>query len=118
VVEQEVRLVAAEPGVPAEEAVPALGQVAGEVVLGEVDVVVGRDERRRRRFAGRAVVDALARVAASACPADGRRRQAHELPGDVRQEIPRLRSECLFWTLTVQITGAKLNLTLVSVVTG
>ena len=70
VVEQEVRLVPAEPGIPAEEAESALGQIAGEIVLGEVDVVVGRDERRRRPGPGWPVVDALARVAAGARPAD------------------------------------------------
>ena len=72
VVEQEVRLVAAEPGIPAEEAEPALGEVAGEVVLGEVDVVVGRDECHCRPGPGWPVVDALTRVAARAGPADHR----------------------------------------------
>ena len=72
VVEQEVRLRAAEPGVPTEEPVAALREVRREVVLGEVDVVVRRDERRRRAVAGRGVVDALARVAACTGAADDR----------------------------------------------
>jgi hypothetical protein len=70
-VEQEVGLVSAETRVPPEKAVAALGQQAGEVVLGEVDVVVRRDEGRRRPGAGRAMVEALARMAAPARPTTG-----------------------------------------------
>ncbi len=82
-IEQEVRLVAAEAGVPAEEAVASLGQVARQVVLGKVHVVVRGDEGGRRPLPGRAMVDALARVAAGAGPADDRGRQRDELPDDL-----------------------------------
>ena len=66
VLEQEERLVAPVPGVPAEEPDAALGQRLGEVVLGEVDVVVGRDARHLRRDARRPVVEPLARDAVRA----------------------------------------------------
>ena len=46
VVEQEVRLVPAETGVPAEEAIAAAGQQGCQVMLGKVHVVVRSDERR------------------------------------------------------------------------
>lgn len=45
VIEQEVGLVAAEAGVPTEEPEAVPGEEVGQVVLGEVDVVVRRDER-------------------------------------------------------------------------
>src|SRR5213075_2043698 len=52
------------------------------VVLGEVHVVVGSDERHQRPAGRRAVVDALARVTARAGPAHHRRRQPDELSHD------------------------------------
>ena len=90
VVEQEMRLVPPVTGVPAEEAVTALGQERGQVVLGEVHVVVRGDEGGRGPRAGRPVVDPLARVATGARPAGGRGRQPHELPHDVdhRRSLP------------------------------
>ncbi len=45
VVEQEVGLVPAETRVPAEETVTALGEEGSEVMLGEIHVVMGGDER-------------------------------------------------------------------------
>src|SRR6516162_10233960 len=82
-VEQKVCLVAAEPGVPAEEPEPPLRQEAGEVVLGEIHVVVRGDERGRRPGAGPPVIDALARMTARAGPSHHRRRQPDELPDDL-----------------------------------
>jgi hypothetical protein len=80
VVEQEMGLVSAEARVPAEEAEAALGHQCGQVMLGEVDVVVRRDECGPRPSGRRPVVQALARVAAGAGPADHRRGQPDELP--------------------------------------
>src|SRR5690606_25285169 len=65
-VEPEVPLVAAEPGVPAQEAEAAPGHVVGEVVLGEVDLVVGGDQRHLGAGALGGVVEALAGVPARA----------------------------------------------------
>ena len=79
VVEHEVGLGAAEAGVPPEEPVAPAGHEVGQVVLGEVDVVVGGDERGRRvRVGGRRVPEALARVPAGAGAADDGRGQADE----------------------------------------
>ena len=86
VVQEEVRLAAAEPGVPAEEPEASFGHEAGQVVLGKVHVVVGGDERHPRPAGRRAVVDALARVTARARPGPEthyRRRQPDELPHDL-----------------------------------
>jgi hypothetical protein len=47
VVEQEAALESAEAGVPAEKAHAAGGQVVGEVMLGEVDLVVAGDDGDR-----------------------------------------------------------------------
>ena len=69
VVEQEAALVAAEAGVPAEEADAAGGHVVGEVVLGEVDLIVRGDHRDLRLAADAAVVDPLARMPARTRPA-------------------------------------------------
>ena len=86
VVEHEVRLGAAEAGVPPEEAEAAPGHEVGQVVLGEVDVVVGGDERGRRvRVAGRRVPEALARVAAGAGAPDDRGGQPDERALDAGQ---------------------------------
>ena len=66
-------LVAAVAGVPAEEPDAPLGEQLGQVVLGEVDVVVGGDAGHRGPGAGRPVVQALAGVRAVAGPGAGRR---------------------------------------------
>ena len=81
VVEEEVRVGAAKPGVPPEEPEAAGGQELGEVVLGEVDVVVRGDERGRRvpPVRGR-VEDALAGVATGASPAHDGGAEPDELP--------------------------------------
>ena len=62
-IEEEVGLGATEPGVPSEEPESPRRHVLGEVVLREVDVVVGRDERGAGRVTGRGVVETLARMA-------------------------------------------------------
>ena len=84
VLEQEERLVAAVPGVPAEEPEASLGEGLGEVVLGEVDVVVRRDARHLRRGARRPVVEALARVRSVPGTSAGGGREGHPLPLDGR----------------------------------
>ena len=89
VVEQEVRLVATESGVPAEKPEASLGHEAGQVMLAEVHVVMRGDERHLRLGASRAVVDALARMTAGAGPAYHRRRQPDELPHDLGHPLLR-----------------------------
>src|SRR5690606_5884691 len=59
----ELRLVPPVAGVPAEEADAALGHELGEIVLGEVDLVVRGDHRHARPHALGRVVQALARHA-------------------------------------------------------
>ena len=84
VLEEEVGLVAAVAGVPAEEPDAPLGQQLGEVVLGEVDVVVGGDAGHRRSGARRPVVQALARVRPVPGAGAGRGREGHPVPFDGR----------------------------------
>ena len=61
---------------------PTLGHEVGEVVLREVDVVVGGDERRGgRRLAGGRVVQALAGVPARAGAPDDGRGERRRTPG-------------------------------------
>ena len=84
VLEEEEGLVAPVAGVPAEEPDAALGERLGEVVLGEVDVVVGRDAGHPRPRARRPVVQALAGVRPVPGAGTGRRREGHPLPFDGR----------------------------------
>ena len=84
VLEEEEGLVAPVAGVPAEEPDAALGQRLGEVVLGEVDVVVGGDAGHPRSRARRPVVEPLARVRPVPGAGTGRRREGHPLPFDGR----------------------------------
>ena len=84
VVEQEAALEAAVAGVPAEESDAAGGHVVGEIVLGEVDLVVRGDHRDLGLAAHAAVVEALARVSARARPSRGGGLQPDELAGDAR----------------------------------
>src|ERR1700742_4095988 len=77
-VEQEAALEPAEPGVPAEKSDPTGRQAVGEVVLGEVDLIVGRDHRDLRFAPDAAVIQPLARVTARAGAPPGRRRQLYE----------------------------------------
>src|SRR5262249_49952807 len=111
VVEQEVRLVAAEPGVPAEEPEAALGQEGGQVVLGEVHVVVRGDERGRRPGVSRAVIDALAWMTTRAGPAHHRRRQPDEFPDDPGHRPLRSAARPA-WAATATASGVKLKLSL------
>ena len=80
VIEQEAALVAAKAGVPAEEADAAGGHVVGEVVLGEVDLIVRGDHRHLRPAPDAAVVEPLARMAAGSGAPRGRRVHPDELP--------------------------------------
>ena len=82
VVEQEAALVSAVAGVPAEEPDPAGGHVIGEIVLGEIDLIVRGDHRDLRFAPHAAVVEALARMAARTGPPRGRRVQPDEFAGD------------------------------------
>ena len=66
VVENEAALEPTEAGVPAEESDAAGGHVVGEIVLGEVDLVVRGDHRHLGFAPHPAVVEALARVATGA----------------------------------------------------
>ena len=72
VLQLEHGLVAAVPGVPAEESQAALGDELGQVVLGEVGVVVRGDERDGGPAASRPMVEPLARMAS--VPGAGHRR--------------------------------------------
>src|ERR1700744_5997473 len=78
-VEQEAALKPAEPGVPPEKSDPTGRQVIGEVMLGEVDLIVGRDHRDLRFAPDAAVIQPLARVSARAGATAGGRRQPDEL---------------------------------------
>src|SRR5205807_1849163 len=71
--------------VPAEETVPARRHELGEVVLAEVDVVVGRDQRSGRLLTGWPVIDALARPPAGAGPRHVRRLEGDELALDAHR---------------------------------
>ena len=81
-VEAEVGAVAAVARVPAEEADAPLGDELGEVVLGEVDLVVRGDERHRRPLPGRAVVEALAGASTGSGAGHRGRLGRHELALD------------------------------------
>src|SRR6202020_127534 len=77
-VEQKAALEPAEPGVPSQKSDPTGRQVIGEIVLGEVDLIVSRDHRDLRFAPDAAVIQALARVSARAGAPGGRRRQPDE----------------------------------------
>src|ERR1700677_5242382 len=100
-VEQEAALKPAEPGVPPEKSDPTGRQVIGEIVLGEVDLIVGRDHRNLRFAPDAAVIQALARVSARAGAPGGRRRQPDEFsnnprrPAGATQARPPPRTSCL-----------------------
>src|SRR5690606_17501701 len=85
VVQQETALVAAEPGVPAQETDAPGGQVVGDVVFGEVDLVVGGDHRDLRFAAHPAVVQTLAGMPARPGATCGGGVHADELAGDSRR---------------------------------
>src|ERR1700730_16037523 len=72
VIQQKAALKPPEAGVPAKEADAAGGDVVGEVVLREVDLIVGGDHRHFRPAADPAVVDALARMTTCTRTAGGR----------------------------------------------
>ena len=76
--------IVAEPRVPTQEAEPACGQMIGQVVLGEVDVVVGCDHGNLRPGSPRTVVDALAGPTARSRPELARSGQADERGLDLR----------------------------------
>src|ERR1700733_2996087 len=77
-VEQEAALKPAEPGVPPEKSDPTGREVIGEIVLGEVDLIVGRDHLDLRFAPDAAVIQPLAWVSARAGAPAGRRRQPDE----------------------------------------
>ena len=84
-VEQEGALETAKAGVPAQESNAAGGQVIGEVVLGEVDLVVRSDYRHLRFAPDAPVIQALTRVPTRAGAPSGRRRQPDEFTNDPRR---------------------------------
>src|ERR1700733_1835422 len=81
-VEQEAALKSAEPSVPPQKSDPTGRQVIGEIMLGEVDLVVGRDQRDLRFAPDAAVIQPLARVSARAGASASRRRQPDEFPNN------------------------------------
>src|ERR1700734_278520 len=81
-VEQEAALKPAEPGVPPQKSDPTGRQVIGEIMLGEVDLIVGGDHRDLRFTPDAAVIQPLARVSARAGAPAGRRRQPDEFSND------------------------------------
>src|SRR5262249_40308222 len=79
VVEQKIALETAEPGVPAQEPDAAGGHVVGEIVLGEVDLLMRGDHRHFRLASYPAVVQPLTRVPAGTSAPRSGRRQPDEL---------------------------------------
>src|SRR2546430_3461103 len=80
--QSEVGAVASIAGVPPEEADAAGGDVLGEVVLGEVHLVVGGDQRDLRPHSVLVVVEALARPPTGTRPGNGGRLGRDELTLD------------------------------------
>ena len=78
VIEEEAAFESAETSVPPEEAVAERGQARGQVVLGEVHVVVRRNEGGARRVAGPVVVEPLRRHEACTVAGTGGRVQGYE----------------------------------------
>src|SRR5207302_5837820 len=89
VLEQEVRAVAAKARVPTEETEPALGHVLREVVLGEIDLVVRRDERDLGSGTPARVVDALTRITAVSGTRGRGGFERDEAAVDVGHSLPR-----------------------------
>ena len=82
VVQQEAALVSAVAGVPPEESDPAGGHVIGEIVFGEIDLIVRGDHRDLRLAPHAAVVEPLAWMPARPGPPCRRRVHPDELAGD------------------------------------
>jgi hypothetical protein len=79
VIKQKTALVPAIPGVPAQEANTAGCHVVGEVVLGEVDLIMSGDHRDLWLAPHTTVVETLARMPTCACPPGRRRIHPDEL---------------------------------------
>src|SRR6202034_4779923 len=77
-VEQEAALEPARAGVPPEKSDPTGREVIGKIVLGEIDLIVGRDHRDLRFAPDAAVIQPLAWVSARAGAPAGRRWQPDE----------------------------------------
>src|SRR6202012_4485508 len=71
-----------EAGVPTQKSDAAGRQVIGEIVLGEIDLVVRGDHRDLRLSSHAAVIQPLAWVSAGAGASTRRRRQTDEFPDD------------------------------------
>jgi hypothetical protein len=97
VLEHEERLIAAVAGVPAEKAVAAPREQLAQVVLAEVDVVVGGDEGRLGPGAGRRVVEPL--TWPESCPVS---------PGGGRCERDELSSYLFHGGLFLRVVGSTL----------
>ena len=82
VIEEEAAFESAEAGVPSEEAEPAAGHVLGEIVLGEVDLVMRSDHRHGGAVTLGAVVEPLAGMPPRPGPMRRRRIEPDELAGD------------------------------------
>ena len=84
VIEQEAAFESAETSVPPEEAEAAPSHVLGEIVLGEVDLIMRRDHRDGGPVSLGAVVEPLAGMPARPGPVRRRRVEPDEFAGDSR----------------------------------